>query len=255
MAKETEKPEETPKNPSLTPMEDAWMRGMEDTYPDLKGNREALFETSKRTYDEQHTALKKANDFISRANKEADDMKAILDTDPDLSTVFTSIFEKGTRPVIAFIKGMRPLLKDYAEGKLTDEEVETALKEEEAARLASSKKGKMQIDALEAECAERGLDVKETLDKFESVFMRECNTPEECRDQVKQFFKILDFDDAVSAAETRGRNSKITEEKRSHAPGVAAAAPSAPAKPAANRVGSMTAAADAAAVKRRVFEA
>lgn len=249
--------QQTETNPgqSQTSMEEQWMRGMEEKYPDLKGNREALFETSKRTYDEQHAELKKANAFMERSAKEANDMDRILQSDPDLSTVFLSIFEKGTRPVIAFIKGMRPLLKQYAEGKLTDEEIEEALKEEEAQKLAASKRGQMQFDALEAECAERGWDVKETLDKFEEVFNKECSTPEECREQVKQFFKILDYDEAVSAAETRGRNSKITEERRQHVPGSPASAPSNPAKSPTKPSGSMTKAADAELARRRMFEA
>lgn len=212
MAKEKEemnKPVETnAPTASTTPYEDAWFAGMEEAYPNLKGDREALYKASKEGYDSQHA-------YVKKSQEEGERLNSILASNPDLNEMFNEIFERGEsgHPELALLH-MKPLLKQYVNGELSTDEYlaeKQRLQEEDA---AFQRKQEMREAAFVAECEERGWDVEETLTKVDAVLNNPCETEEQCRDQVRNIFKIIEFDDAVSAAEVRGKNAKIEEQKR-----------------------------------------
>lgn len=213
MAKEKEeKPAaavETPQEPVTNPNEVAWFAGMEEKYPDLKGDREALFKASKEGYDSEHEYAKK-----SRA--ESEELNAILESDPDLNATFTEIFSRGKdgHPFLAVLRHAKPLVKKYLNGEIDDEEFIAEMKREEESNAALKRKQEMQEAAFAKECEARGWDVADTLTKLDEILNSPCETEEQCREQVNNMFKIIEFDDAVSAAEVRGKNATINEEKR-----------------------------------------
>ena len=217
MEKDKEKNNVTQQQPAApvveNPNEQEWFAGMEEAYPDLKGDREALFKASKEGYDKQHAYYKKAV-------AEQEQLNAILESDPDLNAMFTEIFERGKdgNPGLA-LHHMRPLMKKYVNGEITSEEYLAEQKRMQEEDAALQKKQAMQQAAFVKECEERGWDVEETLTKLNEVMNGPCETEEQCREQVRNIFKILDYDPAVAAAEVRGKNSKITEEKRKNSGG------------------------------------
>lgn len=218
MEKEKEKNNVTQQQPAApvveNPNEQEWFASMEEAYPDLKGDREALFKASKEGYDKQHAYYKKAV-------AEQEQLNAILESDPDLNAMFTEIFErgKGGHPILAVLRHARPLVKQYLNGEIDDDEFLALVKREEESNAALKRKQEMQQAAFVKECEERGWDVEETLTKLNEVMNGPCETEEQCREQVRNIFKILDYDPAVAAAEVRGKNSKITEEKRKNSGG------------------------------------
>ena len=218
MEKEKEKNNVTQQQPAApvveNPNEQEWFASMEEAYPDLKGDREALFKASKEGYDKQHAYYKKAV-------AEQEQLNAILESDPDLNAMFMEIFDrgKGGHPILAVLRHARPLVKQYLNGEIDDEEFIALMKREEESNAALKRKQEMQQAAFVKECEERGWDVEETLTKLNEVMNGPCETEEQCREQVRNIFKILDYDPAVAAAEVRGKNSKITEEKRKNSGG------------------------------------
>jgi hypothetical protein len=211
MAKENEKKEEeiVIEAPVETPYETAWMAGMEEAYPDLKGDREALFKASKEGYDKQRS-------FVKKAQAEAQVLDEILSSDPELNEMFTDIFKSGKdgHPILAALRHLKPLAQKYINGEITDEEFLAEKKRLEEQDAVAQKKREMQEAAFVKECEERGWDVEETLIKLDGILNGSCENEDQCREQVRQMFKIIDFDDAVSAAEVRGKNATIKEEKR-----------------------------------------
>ena len=210
MAKENkENPQAAAQEPVSNPNEVAWFAGMEEAYPDLKGDREALFKASKEGYDKQHAYMKKSQ-------AEGEELNAILASDPDLNAMFTEIFQRGKdgHPILAVLRHAKPLVKKYLNGEIEDEEFIAETKRLEEQEAATNKKREMQEAAFVKECEARGWDVEETLTKLDGILNGACETEEQCREQVQNLFKIIEFDDAVSAAEIRGKNATITEEKR-----------------------------------------
>lgn len=210
---ETQQPAAVAQEPVSNPNEAEWFAGMEEAYPDLKGDREALFKASKEGYDKQHAYNKKSM-------AEAEQLNAILESDPDLNAMFTEIFERGKdgHPELALLH-MKPLMKKYVNGDISSDEFLAEKQRLEAEDAALQKKQEMQQTAFVKECEERGWDVEETLTKLNEVMNGPCETEEQCREQVRNIFKILDFDPAVAAAEVRGKNATITEEKRKNSGG------------------------------------
>ena len=238
-----------------TPNEQAWMDGMNARYPELNGDREALFAQSKKGYDEQHEELKGARDYISKSQAEAAELNGILESNEDLNKMFIEIFQRGKdgHPQLA-LRHMKPILRKYINGEITDEEY---LREEEEAKLAAAEKDKklaMQQAAFEAECKERGWDPEETITRMQSILDGEdVKNEEDARRQVKEMFKMLDFDEAVNAAEVRGRNAKIKEEHREPS-GDGNRNGGSPSSGAEGNPNTVSAHADAAYKRRKMFE-
>lgn len=210
MAKEKEKdPTAVAQEPITNPNEAAWFAGMEEAYPDLKGDREALFKASKEGYDKQHA-------YVKKSQAESEMLNEILASDPSLNSMFTEIFERGKNghPILAVLRHAKPLAKKYLNGEIDDEEFLAQMKLEEESDAALQKKRDMQESAFAKECEARGWNVEETLTKLDEILNNPCETEEQCREQVNNLFKIIEFDDAVSAAEVRGKNATINEEKR-----------------------------------------
>ena len=211
----------------MGPNEQAWFDGMSNHRPDLNGDREALFEAAKKGYDDQH-------EFLKRYQRESDELAETLSGNDDLRELFCEIFERGKdgHPELALLH-VQPMLKKLLSGEATTEEY---LKEKERiAKEAEDAKArkKMQEDAFEAVCAEEGIDPDETAKAMKEALNNPCETEEQCKDQVRMFLKMLNYDAAVEAARVEGRNAKIKEQRRQNLgkrnPSQSAAAPAAPA--------------------------
>lgn len=233
MAKEQEKLSEEPEvqtpPASSSPNEDLFMGNMGKKYPDK--SREEIFGLAMSDYDADH-------EYVKRSQAEAQDLSDILASNDDLNNMFSEIFSRGKdgHPELALVH-LKPLMKKYISGELSSDEYLAAVQAEEESAAAKTKLGQMQEEAFQEECEARGWDVEETLQKLADIFQKECKTKEDCRAQVQEYFKILDYDPAVEAAEVRGRNTRIAREQREHTPETPAPSTSAPAPHAPKKTG------------------
>ena len=94
MAKDNEKnqlqePEtKQPTNPSVTPNEDMFMENLGKKYPDLAGNREAIFEKSMEDYDREH-------EYAKKGRKQAEDIKSFIEADENVNNFLIDFWEWG----------------------------------------------------------------------------------------------------------------------------------------------------------------
>lgn len=203
-----------PSAPSVTPNEDLFMENLGRKYPDLAGNREAIFGKSMEDYDKEH-------EYAKKGRKQAEDIKGYFQADENVNNFFVDLMEWGPKGKAwkAFIN-LRPIWRQYINGELQDEEFEAALRDMEANYAEIERKKEMAAKAFEDVCAERGWDPEATKVKLNDLIAKEVETEDEAKEQVRQMFRILEFDDAVAAAETKGRNQKIVEQKRNHPAGI-----------------------------------
>lgn len=205
-------PPADPQAPSATPVEDEFMANLQKKYPDLNGDREALLRKAMESYDHDH-------EYWKTASAEANRLNEYLKSNEDLNNFFCEIFNRRTdHPELAFMH-LKPIYHRFMNGELTSEEFIAEQQRMRDELEAAKNLEKIQEEAFAAECEARGWDAKETITKLEKIINKDCTTPEECRQQVKMMFRILEWDDALAAAETRGRNAKIKEGRRNHPSG------------------------------------
>lgn len=211
MAKKDEQPEVLEQ--SATPNFDKWRTNLRGKYGEDKSDEE-LFDLSMRGYDEEHESNK-------RYSSEATELEDILSANPDLAGVFAEIFERGKNgnPVGA-LRNLPPELKKYlTDDSIGDDEYLAERKkrvdEEDAKKAKDEQTQKLREQAFEQVCAEDGVaDPEAALQVLQAVFDNPCETLEQCKEQVRSFLKMADYDDAVEAAEVRGRNANIAAERK-----------------------------------------
>ena len=203
-----------PAAPSVTPNEDLFMENLGKKYPDLAGDREAIFGKAKEDYDKEH-------EYAKKGRKQAEDIKGFFQADENVNNFFVDLWEWGPKGKAwkAFLN-LSPLYRQYMNGEIQDEEFEAALRDMEANYAEIERKKEMAAKAFEDVCKERGWDPEETKVKLNDLIAKEVETEEEAKEQVRQMFRILEFDDAVAAARVGGRNEKIVEQKRNHPAGI-----------------------------------
>lgn len=203
---------------SQTPEEDAWMAGMESKYPDLKGNREAMFKASREGYDKEHE-LNKEN---ASAYKAIDDA---IGSSPEVAMFMNRIVNKtdeNAEPEEAFAEFGEDLV-DLLTGK-TDNETYRTKKKERADKMAEDEKMRAEKEAAEKEittkageafvaaCEELGMSPedaeKKLMDKYGNS---ETSDFRLSQDFYKALLKSLTYEDDMLAAEARGRNAQMGE--------------------------------------------
>lgn len=239
-----------PAAPSETPNEDLFMENLGKKYPDAAGNREAIFGRAMEGYDHDH-------EYYKKSTKEAQDVKSILEQNEDINNFFLDLmnFGKQGHPEVAMAR-LKPLMRSYINGDLTSEEYLAEAKRLEEESAKAKKIAALAKEAWDDECKERGWDPEETMEKLNALINQDCETKEECREQVKNMLRILEYDEAVAAAEVRGRNEKIKETQRNHPAGVDTLPRNGgtPAGGSAPKRSLLGQAADAAAKRRAEFE-
>lgn len=198
---------------SQTPEEDAWMAGMEGAYPDLKGNREALFKASREGYDREHKLNKDNADAYGR-------IYAAIDRSPEMGAFINKIVEPDSEEfpeeaVLAFGEDLKKLItgeydtEAYRKAKKAAEEKRAA---EEKAKADEEAKNEAIGQAFVDACQELGLDPEATEKKILAKFNGEDATEFMAN---KEFFKAiiqsLTYEDDMLAAEARGRSAQMTE--------------------------------------------
>lgn len=215
MAEEKLNPEEevVQDGASQTPEEDAWTAGMEGKYPELKGNREALFKASREGYDREHNLNKENADTYGK-------IYSAIDKSPEVAAFVNRVTnpEEGAEPEEAFAEFGEDLVKlltgeidneTYRNAKKARVENETKRKADEEARNAAV--GQAFVDA----CSELNLSPEETEKKILAKFNGEDATEFIAnKDFFKAIIQSLTYDDDMLAAEARGRNAQITERNR-----------------------------------------
>lgn len=193
--------------PSATPNRDKMLSGLRGKYGE-ELSEEELFGKAMEGWDAEHTYAKKSR-------KEADDINGYLQADENVNNFFVDLMEWGPKGKAwkAFIN-LRPIWRQYINGELQDEEFESALRDMEANYAEIERKKEMAAKAFDRVCEKRGWDPDETRKKLSDLLFAEVNTDAEAEQQVENMFRVLDFDSAVAAAETRGRNENIAEQRR-----------------------------------------
>ena len=219
MAKENEQAQtQATQEPSQTPNFDKWRSNLRSKYGEDKSDEE-LYDLSMSGYDAEHDAAK-------RYNAEATELESIISANPDLATVFAEIFTRGKdgNPAGA-LRNLPPDLKRYiTDENYGDEEylADRKKKEEEAtAKKAKDEQTQsLREQAFEDVCKEDGVaDPEAALQALQGVFDNPCETLDQCKEQVRSFLKMVDYDNAVEAAEVRGRNANITAQRKKSAGG------------------------------------
>ncbi len=211
MKKENEQNEA--QEPSQTPNYDKWRANLRSKYGDDKSDEE-LYDLSMSGYDAEHDAAK-------RYSAEAMELESILSANPDLAGVFAEIFTRGKdgNPAGA-LRNLPPDLKRYiTDENYGDEEyLADRKKKEEDAVVKKAKDEQTQAlreQAFDEVCKEDGIaDPEAALEALQGVFNNPCETLEECKEQVRAFLKMVDYDNAVEAAEVRGRNANIAAQRK-----------------------------------------
>lgn len=219
MAKVNEQAEaQLAQEPSQTPNFDKWRTNLRNKYGADKSDEE-LYDLSMSGYDAEHDAAK-------RYSAEADELESILTANPDLAGVFAEIFTRGKdgNPAGA-LRNLPPDLKRYiTDENYGDEEYLADRKkneEETAAKKAKDEQTQtLRAQAFEEVCKEDGIaDPEAALKALQDVFENPCETLEQCKEQVRSFLKMADYDNAVEAAEVRGRNANIAAQRKKAAYG------------------------------------
>lgn len=197
----------TPPAASETPNRDKWTAGLRGKYGDELSEDE-LYGKAMEAYDSDH-------EYRKKSSAEAESLNNLLKSDENLNDFFCDLFEFGKEgkpwKAMAHIK---PLMQQYINGEITDEEYEAEAKRLAEADANAARVKEMAKKAFADECQERGWDVEETMERLNSLINHDCETEEECREQVKNMFRILDYEPAVAAAEVRGKNENIAEQRR-----------------------------------------
>ena len=206
MNAQTQTPE-SPAAPSATPNRDKMLSGLHGKYgEDL--SEEELYGKAMEGYDADH-------EYTKKSKAEAEKLNALLKSDENLNDFFCEMFERGVdgHPELA-LAHIKPLMQQYINGEITSDEYTAEVERMKEADAKSQRIQDMAKEAFAEECQERGWDVTETMEKLNALINHDCETKEECREQVKNMLRILDYEPAVAAAETKGRNASIAEERR-----------------------------------------
>ena len=188
--------------PSQTPNFDKWRTNMRGKYGEDKTDEE-LYALSMSGYDTEHDAVK-------RYSAEATELEDILSANPD--------------PAGA-LRNLPPELKRYITDENYGDEAYLADKKarEDEAATQKEKDGKIQSlreQAFDEVCQEDGVaDPEAALEALKGVLENPCETLDQCKEQVRAFLKMVDYDNAVEAAEVRGRNASITAQRKKSAGG------------------------------------
>jgi len=194
------------------PEEKLWMDGMEAKYPDLKGNKEALYKASREGYDKEHElnkenadTYKRIYDAMEREPKAAVFINKLTNPENEDTAIEEAILEMGD-DVLDLVSGKIDM-PAYREKK-------AAMAEEKA--KADAEKMEMEKAAGEAfvgACEEIGIEPDEAYNRLKDMY------GEEGKDvdfrTSKPFYvallRSLTYEDDLLAAEARGRNAKMTE--------------------------------------------
>ena len=179
-------PPAEPAAPSVTPNEDLFMENLGKKYPDLAGNREAIFGKSMEDYDKEH-------EYAKKGRKQADEIKGYFQADDNVNNFFVDLMEWGPKGKAwkAFIN-LRPIWRQYLNGEIQDEEFEAALRDMEANYAEIERKKEMAANAFEDVCKERGWDPEETKVKLNDLIAKEVETEEEAKEIINNEIKKVE---------------------------------------------------------------
>lgn len=195
---------------SQTPEEDAWLAGMEGKYPDMKGNREALFKASREGYDREHELNKENADAYGKIYN-------AIDKSPEVASFINKLTnpDDGAYPEEAFAELGEDLVK-LLTGEIDNEAYRNAKKtryDNEAAEKAKEEEKNAAIgEAFVNACKELNLDPEETEKKIIAKFNGEDATEFLANTEFfKAIINSLSYEDDMLAAEARGRNANMQE--------------------------------------------
>lgn len=205
----TQTAQEAPK----TPNRDTFLTNLRGKYGEEKDDEE-LYGLAMSNYDAEHEANKQYTAEVS-------ELEEILKANPDLAEVFSEVFTRGKdgNPAGALRK-LPPELKRYiTDENYGDEEYlanrKKAQEDEAKRKETEAKTNDLRTQAFAEVCEEEGIDNPEAiLEELKGVFENPCETLEQCKEQVRTFLKMVEYDSAVQAAEIRGRNANISAQRK-----------------------------------------
>lgn len=214
MAKENENLENQPAAPaqSTTPNRDKWLANLRGKYGEDKSEEE-LYDLSMKGYDTEHEAAKKyaqeTRDFADKINQY-----------PELAGFYS---EASQGNVGAAVLNLGDLIDAYRSGEIDDEGYKAKVAErkkadEDAAAAEADKQAKIakfDNEVFVPWCEKNGYDPEEWMKKADEMLFKPMRAYEMAEAQLDAIDKMINYDAAVAAAETKGRNANIQEQRRS----------------------------------------
>lgn len=197
--------------PSATPNQDKWRENMRAKYPDAADD-EALYEASMRGYDEEH-------DFAKQQRADIDAFTNSIKDYPELASFYSEVAQGN---IGAAILNIGNLIDAYRSGEIDDAKYkeQVAARKKEADDAAAAKETEQaelaeQNRVFEEWCSKKGYDPEDWMARAEELLfgpMAQRKMTESVFDAID---KMINYDAAVEAAEVRGRNANIQEQRRS----------------------------------------
>lgn len=185
---------------SQTPNYDTWRNNMRAKYGDDKTDEE-LYGLSMSGYDTEHEAAKKYA-------AEAEDFANAVKENPAIGEIFAGILDRSLTDE-NFTEN--PELAEYAERKKKKDE-------EASQQQAQDELNQRRADAFDAVCAEDNIaDPEGALAAIQEVLTNPCETIEQCKDQVRAFLRMVNYDADIEAARVQERNANIVAKRKKNA--------------------------------------
>lgn len=186
--------------------QEAWLRNMRSKYPDVE-NDDELYGKSMEGYDREH-------DYAKRSRAENQRMAEIMNENPDLASFYKEVYTRGKdgHPEMALLN-LGDLLKSYINGDLTSDEY---IKGKEAkSKKDSETKAKIakMDEVFQKWCQEKGYNPEEWMQKATELLFDPIQKHEIAEAQLEAIDHMINYDNDVAAAETRGRNENISAQR------------------------------------------
>lgn len=185
---------------SETPNYNTWRKNMRSKYGEDKTDEE-LYALSMSGYDTEHEAAKKYT-------AEAEDFAMAVKENPAIGEIFAGILDHSLTDENY---SEHPELAEYADRKKKKDE-------EAASQQAQEELNQRRADAFEAVCEEDNIaDPEGALAAIQEVLNNPCETIEQCKDQVRAFLRMVNYDADIEAARVQERNANIVTKRKKNA--------------------------------------
>lgn len=196
-----------------TPNRDKWFANLRGKYgEDL--SEEDLYGKAMESYDAEH-------EYAKQARNDVNEFANVVNQNPALLNFYQRVIELGADDAEMALAELGDDLVSLLTGEIDSEaykEIKRRKAETEAenARKAEENEQKRiaQRAALEAFCQEKGIDPDEFIDKVQKTLLEPISAFSVEKELFETLYKMLNYDEDIEAAEVRGRNAKITAERK-----------------------------------------
>lgn len=180
-----------------------WIQNMRKKYPDIE-NEDDLYAKSMDGYDAEH-------DYAKRSRDEASQLADIINKNPEVASFYSDL---ASGNIGAAFLNLGDLLKAYMSGEIDDEGYKTGLEERKKADDEKNEKIAAQDEVFKQWCEKHGYDPEEWMQKANEQLFSPMSSYAMAEAQFDAIDKMLNYDEDVEAAEIRGQNANIENQRR-----------------------------------------